>query len=193
MQSLTADGNLTWGQKSTAEGVTPSLENDLMHMRYDKTAQGTKTVLRYVEDGGGRNGKLATIFADTGINRMALYQDDDATNGTDLGTLQLNHLFTTATGVQYADRRVARLQVTKTVTADSGLTAPTKDANGNDLTFYVLSSPCRIPRRAMRHAYSMRMASPWATPLRSRTATPIPSRQARRFAYTTLRRATAIA
>lgn len=130
-----ADGNLTWGQKSTAEGVTPSLENDLMHMRHDKTAQGTKTVLRYVEDGGGRNGKLATIFADTGINRMALYQDDDATNGTDLGTLQLNHLFTTATGVQYADRRVARLQVTKTVTADSGLTAPTKDANGNDLTF----------------------------------------------------------
>lgn len=130
-----ADGNLTWGQKSTAEGVTPSLENDLMHMRYDKTAQGTKTVLRYVEDGGGRNGKLATIFADTGINRMALYQDDDATNATDLGTLQLNHLFTTATGVQYADRRVARLQVTKTVTADSGLTAPTKDANGNDLTF----------------------------------------------------------
>lgn len=130
-----ADGNLTWGQKSTTEGVTPSLENDLMHMRYDKTAQGTKTVLRYVEDGGGRNGKLATIFADTGINRMALYQDDDATNGTDLGTLQLNHLFTTATGVQYADRRVARLQVTKTVTADSGLTAPTKDANGNDLTF----------------------------------------------------------
>lgn len=130
-----ADGNLTWGQKNTAEGVTPSLENDLMHMRYDKTAQGTKTVLRYVEDGGGRNGKLATIFADTGIKRMALYQDDDATNGTDLGTLQLNHLFTTATGVQYADRRVARLQVTKTVTADSGLTAPTKDANGNDLTF----------------------------------------------------------
>ena len=133
--AVDADGNLTWGQKSTAEGVTPSLENDLMHMRYDKTAQGTKTVLRYVEDGGGRNGKLATIFADTGINRMALYQDDDATNGTDLGTLQLNHLFTTATGVQYADRRVARLQVTKTVTADSGLTAPTKDANGNDLTF----------------------------------------------------------
>lgn len=133
--AVDASGNLTWGQKSTAEGVTPSLENDLMHMRYDKTAQGTKTVLRYVEDGGGRNGKLATIFADTGINRMALYQDDDATNGTDLGTLQLNHLFTTATGVQYADRRVARLQVTKTVTADSGLTAPTKDANGNDLTF----------------------------------------------------------
>lgn len=120
-------GNLTWGQTSTAEGVTPSLENDLMHMRYDKTTQGTKTILRYVEDGGDRNGQLATIFADTGINRMTLYQDDDATNGTDLGTLQLNHLFTTATAVQYTDRRVARLQVTKTVTADSGLTAPTKD------------------------------------------------------------------
>lgn len=130
-------GNLTWGQTSTAKGVTPSLADNLMHMRYDKTKQGAKTVLRYVEDGGERNGKLATIFADTGINRMALYQDDDATNGTDLGTLQLNHLFTTATAVQYTDRRVARLQVTKTVTvkADSGLTAPTKDADGNDLTF----------------------------------------------------------
>lgn len=128
-------GNLTWGQTSTAKGVTPSLADNLMHMRYDKTMQGAKTVLRYVEDGGDRNGQLATIFADTGINRMALYQDDDATNGTDLGTLQLNHLFTTATAVQYTDRRVARLQVTKTVTADSGLTAPTKDADDNDLTF----------------------------------------------------------
>lgn len=138
LQSATgsdAKENLTWGQTSTAKGVTPSLADNLMHMRYDKTTQGTKTILRYVEDGGERNGKLATIFADTGINRMALYQDDDATNGTDLGTLQLNHLFTTATAVQYTDRRVARLQVTKTVTADSGLTAPTKDANGSDLTF----------------------------------------------------------
>lgn len=132
---LDAEGNLTWGQTSTAKGVTPSLADNLMHMRYDKTTQGTKTILRYVEDGGERNGKLATIFADTGINRMALYQDDDATNGTDLGTLQLNHLFTTATAVQYTDRRVARLQVTKTVTAGDGLTAPTKDANGKDLTF----------------------------------------------------------
>lgn len=138
LQSATgsdAKENLTWGQTSTAKGVTPSLADNLMHMRYDKTTQGTKTILRYVEDGGERNGKLATIFADTGINRMALYQDDDATNGTDLGTLHLNHLFTTATAVQYADRRAARLQVTKTVTADTGLTAPTKDAKGNDLTF----------------------------------------------------------
>lgn len=135
-------GNLTWGQTSTAEGVTPSLENDLMHMRYDKAPQGTKTVLRYVEDKGVRDGQLATIFADTGINRMALYQEDDSSYiddaskaRTNLGTLQLNHLFTTATAVQYTDRRVARLQVTKTVTADSGLTAPTKDANKHDLTF----------------------------------------------------------
>lgn len=144
LQSATVDasGSLTWGQECTAEGVTPSLANDLMHMRYDKTAQGTKTVLRYVEDGGERNGQLATIFADTGINRMALYQegdsayiDDASKTRTDLGTLQLNHLFTTATAVQYTDRRVARLQVTKTVTADAGLTAPTKDANNNDLTF----------------------------------------------------------
>lgn len=138
LQSTTGlddEGNLTWGQTSTANGVTPSLAGNLMHMRYDKTMQGTRTVLRYVEDGGDRNGQLATIFADTGINRMALYQDDDATNGTDLGTLQLNHLFTTATAVQYTDRRVARLQVTKTVTADDGLTAPTKDASNNDLTF----------------------------------------------------------
>lgn len=112
LQSATgsdAKENLTWGQTSTAKGVTPSLADNLMHMRYDKTTQGTKTILRYVEDGGERNGKLATIFADTGINRMALYQDDDVTNGTDLGTLQLNHLFTTATAVQYTDRRVARL------------------------------------------------------------------------------------
>ncbi len=128
-------GNLMWDQTSTAEGVTPSLKNDLMHMRYDKTPQGAKTVLRYVEDGEPRDGQLATIFADTGINRMALYQDGKPTNGTDLGTLQLNHLFTTATAVQYTDRRVARLQVTKTVTADNGLTAPTKDAKGEDLTF----------------------------------------------------------
>lgn len=137
-----ADGNLTWGQKSTAEGVTPSLENDLMHMRYDKATQGAKTVLRYVEDGGDRDGQLATIFADTGVNRMALYQEDDSAyiddaskTRTKLGTLQLNHLFTTATAVQYTDCRVAPLQVTKTVTADTGLTAPTKDANNKDLTF----------------------------------------------------------
>lgn len=144
LQSATVDasGSLTWGQECTADGVTPSLENDLMHMRYDKTAQGTKTVLRYVEDGGRRNGQLATIFADTGINRMALYQEDDSSYiddaskaRTNLGTLQLNHLFTTATAVQYTDRRVARLQVTKTVTADDGLTAPAKDADGKDLTF----------------------------------------------------------
>ena len=125
--AVDANGNLTWGQTCTAQGVTPSLAGNWMHMRYDKTTQGAKAILRYVEDGGERDGQLATIFADTGINRMALYQDDDATNGTDLGTLQLNHLFTTATAAQYTDRRVARLQVTKTVTADSGLTAPTKD------------------------------------------------------------------
>lgn len=137
LQSATgmdANGKLTWGQTSTAKGVTPTLADGLMHMRYDKTMQGTKTVLRYVEDKGVRDGQLATIYADTGINRMALYQDDDA-NGTDLGTLQLNHLFTTATAVQYTDCRVAPLQVTKTVMADTGLTAPTKDANNEDLTF----------------------------------------------------------
>lgn len=144
LQSATigANGSLTWGQTSTAEGVTPSLADSLMHMRYDKTTQGAKTILRYVEDGGSRNGQLAIIYADTGINRMALYQENDSTyigdvtkTRTDLSTLQLNHLFTTATAVQYTDRRVARLQVTKTVTADDGLTAPTKDAKGEDLTF----------------------------------------------------------
>ena len=100
-----ANGNLTWGPTSPAD--------NWMHMRYDKTTQGTKTVLRYVEDGGERDGKLATIFADTGINRMALYQDDDATNGTDLGTLQLNHLFTTATAVQYTDAAKVSVPVEK--------------------------------------------------------------------------------
>lgn len=131
---LDANKNLTWGPTSPTD--------NWMHMRYDKTAQGTKTILRYVEDGGDRDGQLATIFADTGVNRMALYQEDDSAyiddaskTRTKLGTLQLNHLFTTATAVQYTDCRVAPLQVTKTVTADTGLTAPTKDAKGNDLTF----------------------------------------------------------
>lgn len=140
--AVDANGSLTWGQTCTAQGVTPSLAGNLMHMRYDKTAQGTKTILRYVEDGGDRDGQLATIFADTGVNRMALYQEDDSAyiddaskTRTKLGTLQLNHLFTTATAVQYTDCRVAPLQVTKTVTADTGLTAPTKDANNKDLTF----------------------------------------------------------
>lgn len=140
--AVDANGSLTWGQTSIAEGVTPSLAGNLMHMRYDKTTQSAKTILRYVEDGGKRDGQSANIYADTGINRMALYQEDDSAyiddaskTRTNLGTLQLNHLFTTGTGVQYADRRVARLQVTKTVTADAGLTAPTKDADDNDLTF----------------------------------------------------------
>lgn len=128
LQSAAVDtnGNLTWAP------ISPT--DNWMHMRYDRTTQGAKTVLRYVEDGGDRDGQLATIFADTGVNRMALYQEDDSAyiddaskTRTKLGTLQLNHLFTTATAVQYTDRRVARLQVTKTVTADSGLTAPTKD------------------------------------------------------------------
>lgn len=144
LQSATVDasGSLTWDQTCTAEGVTPSLTDDPMHMRYDKTTQGTRTVLRYVEDKGVRDGQLAIVYADTGINRMALYQendpsyiDDASKTRTNLSTLQLNHLFTTATAVQYTDRRVARLQVTKTVTADDGLTAPVKDAKGNDLTF----------------------------------------------------------
>lgn len=100
-----ANGNLTWGPTSPAD--------NWMHMRYDKTTQGTKTVLCYVENGGERDGKLATIFTDTGINRMALYQDDDATNGTDLGTLQLNHLFTTATAVQYTDAAKVSVPVEK--------------------------------------------------------------------------------
>ena len=100
-----ANGNLTWGPTSPAD--------NWMHMRYDKTTQGTKTVLCYVENGGERDGKLATIFADTGINRMALYQDDDATNGTDLGTLQLNHLFTTTTAVQYTDAAKVSVPVEK--------------------------------------------------------------------------------
>ena len=132
--AVDANGSLTWGPTSPTD--------NWMHMRYDKTTQGAKTVLRYVEDGGKRDNKLATIYADTGVNRMALYQENDSAyiddaskTRTDLGTLQLNHLFTTATGVQYTDRRVARLQMTKTVTADDGLTAPTKDANDKDLTF----------------------------------------------------------
>lgn len=63
--AVDANGNLTWGQTCTAQGVTPSLAGNWMHMRYDKTTQGTKTILRYVEDGGDRNGQLAPIRAST--------------------------------------------------------------------------------------------------------------------------------
>lgn len=192
-------GNLTWGQTSTAEGVTPSLKNDLMHMRYDKATQGTKTVLRYVEDKSVRDGQLATIFADTGINRMALYQEDDPSyiddaskTRTNLGTLQLNHLFTTATTVQYTDRRVARLQVTKTVTADNGLTAPTKDANGNDLTFAFKFTLPESQKGYEAHVFDAN-GNAVGDSFRLMNGEPIPSRPARPSACTTLRRATAIA
>ena len=96
LQSAAVDtnGNLTWDPTSPTD--------NWMHMRYDRTTQDAKTVLRYVEDGGDRDGQLATIFADTGVNRMALYQEDDSAyiddaskTRTKLGTLQLNHLFTT--------------------------------------------------------------------------------------------------
>ena len=35
--AVDANGNLTWGQTCTAQGVTPSLAGNWMHMRYDKT------------------------------------------------------------------------------------------------------------------------------------------------------------
>lgn len=128
--------SLLWGD-CTAKGVTPADVNDSpMRMRLDTSESSEGNVLQYVKaDGGG----LPIIYADTGINRMRITQDDKPSTGDDLGDLQLNQLFTSATGVEYTDKRLARLEVTKQVTSADGTTAPTTyvDAQGQtqDLTF----------------------------------------------------------
>lgn len=124
--------SLLW-RACTAKGVTPADVNDNpMRMRLNTSESSEGNVLQYVKaDGGG----LPIIYADTGINRMRIQQDGKPKKGDDLGTMRLNQLFTSATGVQYTDQRVARLEVTKQVTSDSGVTAPSTDTNGDDLTF----------------------------------------------------------
>ena len=125
--------SLVWGD-CTAKGVTPADVNDNhpMRMKLDTSESSEGNVLQYVKaDGGG----LPIIYADTGINRMRITQDGTPSTGDDLGDLQLNQLFTSASGVEYTDKRLARLEVTKQVTSDSGVTAPSTDANGDDLTF----------------------------------------------------------
>lgn len=133
--------SLVWGP-CTAKGVTPADVNDHpMKMGLDTSESSEGNVLQYVKtDGGG----LPIIYADTGINRMKItqdriIQDDKPFIGDNLGDLQLNQLFTSATGVEYTDKRLARLEVTKQVTSADGMTAPTTyvDAQGQtqDLTF----------------------------------------------------------
>ena len=133
--------SLLWGP-CTAKGVTPADVNDHpMKMGLDTSESSEGNVLQYVKtDGGG----LPIIYADTGINRMKItqdriIQDDKPFIGDNLGDLQLNQLFTSATGVEYTDKRLARLEVTKQVTSADGTTAPTTyvDAQGQtqDLTF----------------------------------------------------------
>lgn len=128
--------SLLWGP-CTAKGVTPADVNDNpMRMRLDTSESSESNVLQYVKaDGGG----LPIIYADTGINRMRITQDGTPSTGDNLGDLQLNQLFTSATGVEYTDKRLARLEVTKQVTSADGTTAPTTyvDAQGQtqDLTF----------------------------------------------------------
>lgn len=128
--------SLLW-RACTAKGVTPADVNDNpMRMRLNTSESSEGNVLQYVKaDGGG----LPIIYADTGINRMRITQDDTPSTGDDLGDLQLNQLFTSASGVEYTDKRLARLEVTKQVTSADGVTAPTTyvDAQGQtqDLTF----------------------------------------------------------
>lgn len=128
--------SLLW-RACTAKGVTPADVNDNpMRMRLNTSESSEGNVLQYVKaDGGG----LPIIYADTGINRMRITQGDTPSTGDDLGDLQLNQLFTSASGVEYTDKRLARLEVTKQVTSADGVTAPTTyvDAQGQtqDLTF----------------------------------------------------------
>ena len=129
LQSATVDGdgNLSWGRVvSSSKGITsntPMTDDGWMDMKYGGTLVDGKPVLKYVTDDD--SGSLPIIYADTGINRMRLIQNGSkTTNGDDLGNLQINQLFTQASGVEYTDVRVASLEVTKQVTADDGLTAP---------------------------------------------------------------------
>ena len=131
LQSATVDGagNLAWNRGvSSSVGITSntSMTTDgWMDMKYGGTLVDGKPVLKYVTDDD--SGSLPIIYADTGINRMRLIQNGSktkTTNGDNLGDLQINQLFTQASGVEYTDVRVASLEVTKQVTADGGLTAP---------------------------------------------------------------------
>ena len=128
LQSATTDGdgNLDWNRDvSHSEGITSDtpMTDGWMDMKYGGTLVDGKPVLKYVTDDD--SGSLPIIYADTGINRMRLIQNGSkTTNGDDLGNLQINQLFTQASGVEYTDVRVASLEVTKQVTADDGLTAP---------------------------------------------------------------------
>ena len=128
LQSATVDGagNLAWNRGvSSSVGIksnTP-MTDGWMDMKYGGTLVDGKPVLKYVTDND--SGSLPIIYADTGINRMRLVQNGTkTTNGDNLGDLQINQLFTQASGVEYTDARVASLEVTKQVTADGGLTAP---------------------------------------------------------------------
>lgn len=130
LQSATVDGdgNLAWNRDvSSSEGITSNtpMTDGWMDMKYGGTLADGKPVLKYVTDDD--SGSLPIIYADTGINRMRLIQNSaktKTTNGDYLGDLQINQLFTQASGVEYTDARVASLEVTKQVTADDGLTAP---------------------------------------------------------------------
>lgn len=127
----TEDG-LIWRGECTAQGITPpDVNTNPMKMSYSPEVSSSGDVLKYVTS----DGSLPIIYADTGINRMRIQQYGKPEKGDDLGTMRLNQLFTSATGVQYTDQRVAQLEVTKQVTYDSGVTAPSTDANGDDLTF----------------------------------------------------------
>ena len=115
--TLGDDDNITWSPESfTGEG----------EIRLNYAAE--KKLLEY----GPReaDGKMA-IESETGIIRAAIRQDEilkdpnetvDEVVRTYLGDMLITNLFSGSTSVIVSDEPVARLQVTKTVNADSNLT-----------------------------------------------------------------------
>ena len=136
-------GTLQTGTATTDEqGATTIVWNDVSEdadwvaAQYSPTQTSSgKTILTYKT----ADGELPILHSDSGIARMLLRQDateeELGRNGDYLSTLDLNPLFTAPSGVQYTDQRVARLEVSKAVSADEGLTPPVQDADGNDIKF----------------------------------------------------------
>lgn len=91
--TLTADGKLEWGATSGSS----------IALHYAGSATGGfgngSVVLQYAADDGSE----PVVVATSGINRAKVTQNGMPTNGTDLGELQLNQLFTNFTAVRYTN------------------------------------------------------------------------------------------
>ncbi len=98
--TLNDSGKLEWGA-TTGEGVA-------LHYA-GGTVQGSgsgsgSVVLQYAADVEGAD---PVVVASSGINRAKITQNGTPTNGTDLGDLQLNQLFTNFTAVRYTNKTKA--------------------------------------------------------------------------------------